>query len=319
MDKPKITPKDFVLWFGAMAALYSGIVAFITLIFDYINQAFPNPITNAYYYYDPYATSGISYEMAALIVLTPVFLILMRAIRHDIKHDVSRKEVWVRRWALFLTIALAAATMVIDLIVLVNTFLQGEDLTAGFLLKVLVVLLVAGAGFLHFLADLRGYWDKEPQRAKIINWAVGFLVVATIVAGFFIIGTPQEIRAKKQDALRHSDLQSVQWQIVNYWQQKESLPVSLNGLTDPIGGVEIPVDPETKQSYEYKRTGLTSFQLCATFDQEGGNRSDGRSIPMDPSMAPGKGMEDNWSHGTGRVCFDRSIDPERYPPYNKTH
>ena len=32
MDKPKVTPKDFVLWLGAMAALYGGVVSFITLL-----------------------------------------------------------------------------------------------------------------------------------------------------------------------------------------------------------------------------------------------------------------------------------------------
>ncbi|OGG51049.1 hypothetical protein A2763_04225 [Candidatus Kaiserbacteria bacterium RIFCSPHIGHO2_01_FULL_54_36] len=320
MDKPKVTPKDFVLWVGAMATLYSGVFAFISLVFDYINQLFPNPITNSYTYYDPYQTGNISYEMAALIVLTPVFLILMRAIRADIARDSSRREVWVRRWALFLTLALAAGTMVIDLIVLVNTFLQGEDLTAGFLLKVLVVLLVAGAGFLHFLADLRGYWEKEQGRAKMVNYGVGVLVLATIIAGFFIIGTPQEIRAQKQDALRLSDLQNIQWQVVNYWQQKESLPATLDELFDPISGSMIPVDPETKEPYEYTRVSPLDFQLCATFNKEGGYQIGGGRYPVaEPvSMAPGKGIEDNWQHAAGRVCFERSIDPERYPPYSKT-
>ncbi|PIR84113.1 hypothetical protein COU18_01785 [Candidatus Kaiserbacteria bacterium CG10_big_fil_rev_8_21_14_0_10_51_14] len=316
MEKAKITPKDFVLWVAAMAALYSGVFAFIRLVFDYINQVFPNPITNAYYYYDPYG-GGVSYEMAALIVLTPVFLILMRTIRKDIKRDHSRREVWIRRWALFLTIALAAATMVIDLIVLIHTFLQGEDLTVGFLLKVAVVLLVAGAGFFHFLADLRGYWEKEPGRAKMINWAVGVLVLVTIVAGFFIIGTPQEIRAKKQDAVRINDLQGIQWQVVNYWQQKETIPTALADLSDPLMGYMLPVDPKTAESYEYKKTGNASFELCATFATEGGNTTNGRPMPVDPSM--GKGITpDSWQHAAGRVCFTRTIDPERYPPYTKT-
>jgi len=38
--------------------------------------------------------------------------------------------------ALFLTLFLAGLTMVIDLIVLLNAYLQGEILTVGFLLKV---------------------------------------------------------------------------------------------------------------------------------------------------------------------------------------
>lgn len=322
MDKPKVGPKDFVYWVGAMAALYAGVFAFITLVFDYINHAFPNPITNSYYV-DAYSSS-ISYETASLIVLAPVFLVLMRLIRRDIAHDPSRNEIWVRRWALFLTLFLAGATLVVDLIILINTYLQGEDLTVGFLLKVLTVFLVAGLGFLHFMADLRGYWDREPARARMVNWGVGVLVIVTIVAGFFIIGTPQEIRTQKQDAIRVQDLQNIQWQIVNYWQQKEKLPASLAELNDPIANNIIPADPQTKEAYEYKATGARSFQLCATFARAGSSAVGGRSIstpilakPMGSVESVGEDMQDNWQHDAGRICFDRTIDPQRYPPYSK--
>src|SRR3989338_5093412 len=316
MDKPKVTPKDFVFWVGAMVSLYAGVVAFIALLFEYINKASPNPVSGTYYI-DPYS-SGISYETAALIVLTPVFLVLMRFIRRGIVADPSRNEIWVRRWALFLTLFLAGATMVIDLIVLLNTYLQGEDLTTGFLLKVLTVLLVAGAGFLHFLADLRGYWEREPRRARVINYATGALVVVSIIAGFFIIGTPQQIRVQKQDAIRLQDLQNIQWQVVNYWQQKEKLPAALAELNDPITNAIIPVDPQTKTAYRYEKTGALAFKLCATFVNAGGSLSNGRSIAKVPEpMGVGPAIADNWEHAAGEACFDRTIDPERYPPYVK--
>ncbi len=318
MEKTKATAKDFVLWVGAMASLYAGVVAFIALMFDYINTVFPNPVSNTYYYSDPYLNSGMSYEIASLIVLTPVFLVLMRLIRRDIADDSSRNDIWVRRWALFLTLFVAGAAMIIDLIVLLTTFLQGEELTAGFLLKVATVLLVAGLGFLHFFADMRGYWEREPKRARLVNYGVGVIVLIAIIAGFFIVGTPSEIRMKKQDAIRLSNLQEIQWQIVNYWQQKEELPATLADLGDPISGNVIPVDPETGEAYEYKATGARSFEICATFAAAGDSASRGATKPMaDPSMAPGALMEDNWAHDAGRDCFTRTIDPERYPPYTK--
>ena len=321
MNNAKVTPKDFILWLGAMASLYGGVVAFISLVFDYINKAFPNPITDTYSYVDPYSSS-MGYEMASLIVLTPVFLVLMRLIRRDIIADPSRGEIWVRRWALFLTLFLAGATVIIDLIVLITTYLQGEDLTVGFLLKVLTILLVVGLGFMHFLADLWGYWERERARARMVNWAVGALVLLTIVAGFFIMGTPQQIRAQKQDAVRVSDLQNIQWQIVSYWQQKEVLPETLGQVSDPISNNIIPLDPQTKQPYGYNRIGALTFQLCATFANAGGSAaSSGRiAMPTEPVTAPvgGKDIADNWQHDAGKVCFDRTIDPQRYPPYSKT-
>lgn len=309
----KVTAKDFFLWFGAMAALYGGVVSFVSLIFDYIETAFPNPVYDMYYQGYGFG-SNISYETASLIVLTPVFMVLMRLIRRDIAADPSRNDTWVRRWALVLTVFLAGAAMVVDLIVALTTYLQGEEVTVAFLLKVLTVFLVAGAGFLHLYADMKGYWQREPGKAKLLNYAVGVLVLATIIAGFFIIGTPQEIRRMKQDNIRVQDLQNIQWQVVNYWQQKESLPANLEELIDPLSGYNIPVDPKTGEPYGYERTSPLDFQLCATFEMAGDQKASGY-LSARPYAAPSE--QDNWQHEAGEVCFDRSIDPERYPPYTK--
>jgi uncharacterized membrane protein len=311
MDKAKTTPKDFFLWAGAMVSLYAGIVAFITLLFNYINYAFPDPLS---YLGDPYL-SGIPQQMAVLIVLTPVFLVLMRIIRKEIQADASRAQIWVRRWALFLTVFAAGATIVVDLIVLLNAFLSGESLTTAFLLKVLVVLLVAGAGFMHFLADLWGYWHEYPSRARTINWGVGLVVVLAILGGFFIVGTPQEARMHRMDQQKVSDLQNIQWQIINYWQQKERLPGGLDELNDPLSGYTIPVDAESGEAYDYLPTGPTSFKLCATFNLAGGAQQMGRDYSY-PVPVGTKGM-DTWEHTAGETCFERTIDPERYPPFTK--
>lgn len=313
MDKPKATPKDFFLWAGAMVTLYMGVFSFITLLFEYIDHVFPDRALD--YYYDPYA-AAVAYSMASLIVLAPTFLILMRVIRRSIEADPSRGEVWVRRWALFLTLFVAGTTVVVDLIVLLTTFLSGQELTTAFLLKVLVVLLVAAAGFMHFVADVWGYWAKNPSYARYVNYAVGLLVVLTIVAGFFIIGTPQSQRELRIDNERISDLQNIQYQIVNYWQQKESLPATLDDLRDPLSGAEIPVDPITNEPYKYKRNSPLDFSLCATFTTEGTDPYGARSIAK--PVAYGGVSSDTWNHGKGEVCFERSIDPERYPPYPNT-
>jgi uncharacterized membrane protein len=252
--------------------------------------------------------------MASLIVLAPVCLALMRLIRRDIAGDPSRGEIWVRRWALFLTLFAAGATIVVDLIVLITTFLNGEALTAAFLLKVVVVLLVAAAGFMHFMADLWGYWNKNPRYAHSITWAVALLVVLTILAGFFIIGTPMQARQARLDDQRISDLQNIQSQVVNYWQAKQKLPGSLADLNDTLSYFTVPQDPAGGQ-YEYVPGEGNSFKLCATFaaDSVVGNSA---RISM-PIPYGAKGVADNWSHGAGHQCFERTIDPAFYPPLKK--
>lgn len=311
MHNPKVTPKDFFLWAGAMVALYGSVVSFITLVFSYINYAFPDELA---YYSDPFS-GGMRFQMATLIVLVPVTLLLMRLIRKDISANHEKADLWVRRWALFLTVFIAGAAVVGDLITLINYFLGGE-ITMRFVLKIAILLLVAGGVFLHFLADLRGYWTKQPERARMVGWAAGILVLLTIIAGFFIMGTPSQVRLYRFDTQKVSDLQNIQWQVVNYWQQKQELPGTLEQVADPISGAMIPTDPQTGESYSYKVTGSQNFRLCATFNTDSEENKNASRIAEPSQYYGGETEGENWKHGVGEVCFERTIDPERYPPFN---
>jgi type II secretory pathway pseudopilin PulG len=320
MDKPKITAKDFFLWAGAMVAFYWSVIAYVFLVFDYINYAFPNVLS--FYPADPYQ-SGISYEMASIIVLLPFYLLLMRFIHRDASRDPSRNEIWVRRWALILTLFVAGITIAVDLITLLTTFLNGEALTLAFMLKVTVILLVAAGVFMHFIADLKGYWNTFPSRRNAVRSGVAVLAVATILAGFLIVGTPRQARLARYDAQRVSDLQNIQSQVVSYYQAKQKLPVVIADLNNSLSYGPPPVDAQTGESYIYKTTGPFSFQLCATFNAQGRSATQTRGIVAYPTPAGVEGYvtkdttQDNWSHGAGQVCFDRTIDPAFYPPLIK--
>lgn len=309
MTHLKVTPKDFFLWAGAMIALYSSVFAFIALLFQYINYAYPDTLAYTYMA-DPYS-GGIRFAMATLIVMAPVAIILMRFIRRDIEAESGKADLWIRRWALVLTIFIAGLAVVGDLIALINYFLGG-DITMRFVLKVAVLLLVAGAVFMHFLADFRGYWNANPGRARLVGYAAALAIVLAIIAGFFIMGSPSQVRLYRFDSQKVSDLQNIQWQVVNYWQQKEELPVDAGQLEDPLSGWTMPIDPQGQQ-YRYEKTGDLAFKLCATFNA---NSKDANKSEAMPVRAYGS-LDGNFDHGAGEVCFDRTIDPERYPPYSK--
>lgn len=312
MERPGVTAKDFFLWFGAMIAFYWTIIAFVSLLFSYLNYALPDALQ--YYSGDPYS-AGMSYQMASLVVMFPLYLLLMRIIRRSIEGDSSRADVWVRRWALVLTLFIAGIALAADLVTLLQYFFNG-DVTLRFALKVLVVLLVAGGVFLHFLADLKGYWIAFPSRARMVGWGVALLVAASIVAGFFIVGTPMQARLYRYDDQKVSDLQNIQYQIVNWWQAKQALPASLAMLNDSISGFTVPNDPQTGAAYEYRTTGTAAFELCASFNAETQPFSPyARAIPVIPSGAAQK--TDTWQHGAGHTCFARTIDPALYPPLTK--
>lgn len=305
----KTSPKDFFLWFGAIIALYGSISSFIALMFEYVNYAFPDKLAG---YGDPYG-GAVRFSMAALIVLVPTLVVLFRFIRASISAEPGKANVWVRRWAIVLTLFIATITILIDLITLINTFLGGE-ISVRFGLKVAIVLLVAIGVFLHFLADQKGYWIKQPQRANMVGIAVGLLTILSIVSGFFIIGTPQHVRMLRYDEQKVQDLQNIQNQVISFWTQKRAFPATLAETVDSLSGYSIPVDSQTGAAYRYQSTGTFTFTMCATFNEPTPVTAGQGAYPARDMAYPSMGgVEETWQHGKGETCFTRTIDPDRYP------
>lgn len=142
---------------------------------------------------------------------------------------------------------------------------------------------------------------------------VVLVVGGALVAGILSIGSPDTQRKVRFDEQRVNDLDLLQSQIVIYWQGKKTLPANLDSLNDPLLGFAVPRDPETEATYEYATTGAASFQLCADFNLE--SKRGGDSIKTKPRAPFLAGMmNQNWEHGAGRHCFDRTIDPDFFPP-----
>jgi len=209
--------------------------------------------------------------------------------------------------------------MAVDLITLLTTFLNGEALTVAFLLKVLIIFLIAGGVFMYFIADLKGYWDAFPKRRNWVRIGVGVLAIVTIVSGFFIVGTPAQARLARYDAQKVTDLQNIQSQIISFYQAKQKLPGAITDLNNSLSYGPVPVDPQSGESYTYQPGEELSFKLCAVFNAESRvNQAVYGTEPAAVMPAGSKGaLQDNWQHTSGQVCFDRTIDPSFYPPLNK--
>lgn len=315
-----VTPKDFFLWVAAIAALYVSTVSLLALWFSYIDRL----IGTVAPYMDPFST-GMRIAVASLIIIFPLYLFFTYILHQDIRVHAEKKDLWIRRWLLILTLFGAGVAMVVDLIILLNTFLGGEELTFAFLLKVVSVLIVMGGVFLYYLHEVKGTWEREAGTSKMIAGFVTLVVVASVIAAFFIIGTPRELRLLRYDQQKISELQNIQWQVINFWQQKERLPQTLDELKDPLGGFVVPVDPQAAEDamyqYEYHQTGPMNFELCAAFNHKSNTNNEEASmakVPRPVYTGEYYGPENEyWEHKEGRTCFTRTIDPERYPPYQK--
>jgi FtsH-binding integral membrane protein len=307
----KSSPKDVFMHILNIVGLYAGVSGVLVLLFQYINTAFPDVLN---FYYDP--GEPIRWALALVIVIFPVFIWSSVRLQKEISAEPEKNELKIRKWLLYLTIFAAGMLMIGDLVSLIYSFLQGE-ITVRFILKIASILAVAGAVFWHYLHILKRKPGKFSPKEKFFVWAVIAAVLAIVVAGFFVAGSPFKQRLIRFDEKKVNNLQEIQGYIVNYWMQKEALPETLEDLADSISGFKAPLDPQTGINYSYEKTGRLSFELCANFNLlreygENGLRYD----PVKPMSSMAYGPE-NWSHEAGDFCFEREIDPELYQKNNE--
>ena len=296
--EPKTTPKDFFMNLFAFGTLYVSAISLGTLLFAYIDRLFPDPLNNMYGYYQA-GLEQVRWPMAALIVLFPVFLILSRIINNDLVSHPEKKDTRVYKWLVYLTLTIASATIIIDLITLIYNFLGG-DLTTRFGLKVLVVLGIALAAFGYYFWHLKTDLGAVGGKRKALIWISSLGILASIVAGFFILGSPISQRKLRFDEQRVQDLQNLQSEIINFWQSARYLPPELNYVNEYK-------DPVTKKLYEYKVINSLQFSVCADFEAVSADEvTTNQYRPM-----PLKG--ESWSNGIGRTCFDKLIIPQMNP------
>jgi len=337
--KQKLNVGYAFLSLGVLISLIVSVVSCLNLVFEILDKKFPD-VLNATYQYG-YVSSQFDVArtfLAMLIIMFPAFLILAYFWKKKEKKGLGEHDEIIRKWLSYIIIFLSILIVVIDLIILVRYFVSGE-ITIRFILKVIIALAGAKMVLYYFIPEVWNTKWKKFFKITATYFSMA-MVLALIIWSFFVIGSPFKQRQLQLDDRRIQDLQSIQWQIINYWQQKEKLPASINDLKDPLSGYSLPVDPEFEKgkSYEYSlidKNKLT-FELCADFSlpmpkgwQEYQNYNGGIIAPMaagDVAVSNvatnavypyPSGTNDSWDHQTGRTCFERTIDKDIYPPYPK--
>lgn len=308
---PKNTPREVFLHVLMIAALYASVISLIQLLLQYVDVLYPDALR---FYYTG-TVEQIRWSAAMLLVAFPLFLFLSRTLERSFQAAPELRQRPIRRWLIYLTLALGGITIAVDLVTLVYNFLGG-DLTVPFVLKVLAVLVVTGAAFAYYLWEIKRSDAPTSVPRLAASLSAGFIILA-VACSFFVLGSPQYQRSRRFDERRVGDLQIIQSEIIEYWRQKQRLPETLEMLTDDVRGFRAPRDPETDQPYEYRIAGALAFELCATFQTESNTSPNRNSRFAPPYPVPAydarSDAPENWKHAQGRACFTRTIDPERYP------
>lgn len=150
--EPYLSARDAFMHLVLFVTLYISAYSMGSLLFDLIGLWLPDPVTQQYAYEDP--NEGIRRSVASIIIAFPIYMFLSRTLVRAYRVDPDRRQSRVRKWLTYVTLFIAAFVIIGDLIALVTSLLGGE-ITLRFILKVLVVGLIAGLIFGYYLWDLR--------------------------------------------------------------------------------------------------------------------------------------------------------------------
>jgi hypothetical protein len=322
---------------GLLITLITSVTSFINLVFETLNKRFPDVLNASYQYgYSTYEYDSIRMALATLIIFFPVFVVISYFWKKFSRGEMGRIDKIIRKWVMYIILFLSSIVLMVDLVVLIRYFISGE-ITTRFILKIIVVLITAGIVGKYYIFELldNKVFGFNIKKSGLIFLSLStILVVGAVVCSFVIMGSPANQRLLRLDDRRIGDLQNIQYQIINYWQQKEKLPENLSQLSNPISGYSLPVDPEFEKGniYEYVVKEKLKFELCATFAlpmpkgwkeySDGGGimpmvNYGGKDIATTSRPYPGGGINESWDHQAGRICFERTIDKDIYPPYPK--
>lgn len=152
--RPYVSAKEAFLYLVLFTSLYLWCWHLGSLVFELINNAFPDPAQRVGYSSRAGDNEELRWSAAWIVVAFPVFLGLSYQLGKAVRKEPSKRASRVRKWLTYLTLYVAATVILSDLATLIYNALGGE-LTARFLLKVLTVAVLAGGAFFYYLTDLR--------------------------------------------------------------------------------------------------------------------------------------------------------------------
>lgn len=150
---PYIAAREAFMYLLTFLTLYISAFSFGTLLFQFINRVFPDPLRQ----YES-SLSVIRSATSALIIAFPIFMLMSWLLLKTLEANPNKRGSKIRKWLTYITLFMAAGVIMGDLITLVRTFLEGE-LTLRFVLKVFSVLTISGTIFSYYLWNMK----KEEQ------------------------------------------------------------------------------------------------------------------------------------------------------------
>lgn len=153
------------------------------MLFQLVNVWVPDPVSSGYF---PSVRSTITWSLAGLSVAFPLYFLVTRTLVKESEANPDRLQTGVRKWLTYLALLITAGTVLGDLISFTGFFLLGE-LSARFVLKSLIVLVICGGIFVYYMSSLpggsRAWRFLGRSQHRLFAWISLAVVAATSLRG----------------------------------------------------------------------------------------------------------------------------------------
>ena len=143
-----------------------------------------------------------------------------------------------------------------------------------------------------------------PIAIRIVRWGVCGVILAAIIAGLYVSGSPVTRRRATLDERRVSNLTQLSSALDTYVQTRRELPPTLDALAQAQSYLLTELrDPTTGAFYEYRTLSTSTYELCATFDLP---TQEEQLVPPPPAK-DFAGNPTFTAHTAGRNCYELRV------------
>lgn len=246
------------------------------LAFAWIDRFFADDLTRDVYA-SQWASSGMRWSIASLLVGYPIFLLLGWRLAAKKRRDPDRRRSRVRAWLTYVTLIFAAGALIGDLVAVVYQFLEG-GLSTRFAAKAGVVGVISATILWNFSREAERTSGGVDLAGQAIALLSTLAVVALVAWAFTVVRSPAAARERVSDETRITNIIAMTRLAdchYTYFDRLDGDFAAMQAALADRGGrlpvatgcaEAFPYDPSTGAEYRYRVVDGDTYELCATFE-----------------------------------------------------
>jgi hypothetical protein len=262
----------YIVYFSLLGMIAGNVGG---LAFAFIDRQFADELARNDYY--SWATTGMRWSVASLLVGYPIFLFLGWRLAAKKRKDPERRRSRVHAWLTYVTLIFAAGALIGDLVAVVFQYLNGE-LQTRFMAKAGVVGAISAAILWNYSRDVERHSSRVDMAGRALALLSMIVVGALVAWAFTVVRGPGTARYQMADEQRIGGLTETTRLVDCHYTYTGALPESLEAMGAflseraqrvPVADGcfrDLPTDPISGAAFRYRAIDADTYELCAVFE-----------------------------------------------------